>query len=285
MVKALITGAHGFIAKHIISDLKREGIEIIPVPREVLSNPLELARLLSECKPDYIYHTAAYGNMANQQEISQTVVVNLMCTWNLLIASKDIPYKAFINFGSSSEYGKKDSPMIEEMLPSPETFYAASKIGATALCEAFTKQYNKPIVTVRPFSVYGDGEAEFRFIPRIILALHTKSQMDVNIKGVHDWIYIDDLIKGVKTVVKNINKLKGQVVNIGTGIETSNKQIIEYLEDLSGQKLNINYIENNRPQDSPVWIDGSKKLRKLGWKPEYDLEHGLMKTYAYYCYE
>lgn len=259
---------------------------LITIPHELLeiSRNDELLNYLLKEKPDYIIHTAAYGNMAHHQAYGKIVTSNIFGTFNLLRAAKDVPYKGFINFGTSSEYGKKDVPMTEDLLPETDTFYGASKIATTYLSRAFAKQFNKPVVTVRPFSVYGEFEAEYRFIPKIIHSLHANEAMDVDIEGIHDWIYINDFIDGIETVMSNIDKLQGQVVNIGTGVQTTNKQVIEYLERLSGKSLVAHYISNTRPNDSHMWIDGSTKLNDLGWFPKHTLEEGLKKVYSFYTY-
>lgn len=282
MSKCLISGSHGFIGSHLAEYLQKKGLEVVGLPRELLYDMDKLPQFLLEQQPEYIFHTAAYGNMANQKDPIMTVTANVLATWNLLVASKDISYRAFINFGSSSEYGKKDKPMVEEMLPEVDTFYGASKVSTVYLCRSMAKQLTKPIVTVRPFSVYGPGEAPFRFIPQIIEHLETGNVMDFDIDGKHDWIYIDDLISGVFTVSQHARELFGEVVNIGTGVQSTNTQIETILEKISGKSLNINYFSNMRPQDSPVWVDGSKKLRLYGWKPKVSLEEGLKKTYDYY---
>ena len=281
MSKCVISGKSGFIGSHLASYLEKKGLEVIGIPREYLYDIKKLQEFILKHNPDYIFHTAAYGNMSGQKDPGEIVTANIACTWNLLQASRDIPYRAFVNFGSSSEYGKKDKPMTEDMLPEVETFYGASKVATTYLCKAYAKQFTKPVVTVRPFSVYGPGEASFRFIPTLIRYLQTGEIMDFA-EGVHDWIYIDDLIEGVFTVSQHARELFGQVVNIGTGIETSNSKIEDLLTRISKKSLNINYFSNMRPNDSPVWVDGSKMLRLYGWKPKVGLEKGLRRCYEFY---
>ena len=282
MSKVLISGSKGFIGSHLTDYLQKKGLEVVGIPRDILYEIKELQDFVKTHNPEYIFHTAAYGNMADQKEPEMIFTANIACTINLLFATQAIPYRAFINFGSSSEYGKKDKPMVEEMLPEIDTFYGASKVSTTYLCRAFAKQFTKPIVTVRPFSVYGPGEASFRFIPQVIQHLKLDSMMDLDIDGVHDWIYIDDLVSGVFTVSQHARELFGEVVNIGTGIQTKNLQVVMLLEKIFGKNLDINYFANMRPNDSPVWVDGSKKLRLYGWKPKVSLEKGLRKTYEYY---
>lgn len=282
MAKILISGSSGFIGKHLFKRLLQEGNDVTPLIHEILYNPEELKDAIHAYKPDYIYHLASYGNMSNQKEHEEIFNANVLGTWNLLNATKDIPYKAFINFGTSSEYGKQDRPMTEDMLPKADSFYACTKVASTYLARAYAKQFCKPIVTIRPFSVYGPGEAEFRFIPQVIKYLNNKRVMNVDTQANHDWIYIDDFINGVMKITDNAQKLFGEVVNIGTGKQYSNQQVINMLEKISGKKLQVNVFDNMRLNDSKIWMDGSNILHTFDWIPSYNLRRGLEKTYEYY---
>lgn len=280
--KILITGANGFIGTHLTKRLEKEGHQVYPFPRFMFSaNEQSMRDFFKGVSIDYIYHFASYGNMAQQKD-EQEIFQNIVRTWNLLQATKNIPYKAFINIGTSSEYGKKDEPMTEDMCPATDTFYGATKVSATYLSRAFAIQHCKPIVTVRPFSVYGPGEADFRFIPQIIKHLQEGKTMNVDTQANHDWIYIDDFIDGVMCVTDNAHKLFGQVVNIGTGMQSSNQEIITRLEAISGKKLEVNIFDNMRENDSKIWVNGSRKLYAYDWYPKTSLTKGLKKTYEYY---
>jgi len=285
MANIIVTGASGFIGSHLIRRLKKDGHTVFPIPHKTLTTATTyLKDQLEKFNPDYIYHLSSYGNMNTQTDEDLIVATNVIHTWNLLQVTKDIPYKAFVNFGSSSEYGKKDEVMTESMLPEADTFYGASKVASTYLCKAFAKQYDKPIVTVRPFSVYGPGEATFRFIPKLISELKRSpyGQMTVDMHAKHDWIYIDDFIDALLLIASNALRFKGQVVNIGTGKETRNVRIVKLLQQIADAFIQVTYINGMRPNDSPVWKDGSSKLKKLNWSPTISLEEGLRRCYEYY---
>lgn len=279
---AAVTGSNGFIGSHLVKALEAKGIEVFRIDRKLLQHQERLQAVIMNIRPDYIFHLSAYGNMANQKDEQEIFDANVVGTFNLLEAIKNLSYKAFINVGSSSEYGKKDYPMHEMMLPEADTFYGCSKVASTYLCRAFAKQLTKPIVTVRPFSVYGPEEAEFRFIPQVIKHLKENRVMNVDTGANHDWIYIDDMIDGLLTVSQHARELFGQVIDIGTGVEHSNQEVISVLEDLAGKHLEVNVFDNTRPNDSKVWVDGSGKLLKYGWVPSWKLRDGLEKCFEYY---
>lgn len=279
----VITGANGFIGKNLTKIFTSLGHSVIPIAHEDLEWTTILKEVFKDITPDYIIHLAAYGNHANQPDTPrQFLYSNIIGTFNLLEATVDVPYKGFINIGSSSEYGKKDSTMRESDVPETDTFYGASKVATVYLSRAFAKKYNKPIVTVRPFSVYGPGEAEFRFIPTIIKNLLNNTEMKVDPSGYHDWIYIDDFISGLVAVMANAEELKGEIVNIGTGKQYSNGDVVATLEMISGRNLKHSEVNGMRTQDSHVWRANTNKLKLLGWRPETSLLDGLIKTYQRY---
>lgn len=275
MARYLISGASGFIGSNLKRVLLQLGHEVIELKRDWRANQYIGG-------VDYIIHLAAYGNHSKQNYIADIFDTNVLNTWELLVATQDIPYKAFINIGSSSEYGKKTGAMGEADLPETDTFYGATKVCGTYLSKAFAKQLDKPIVTVRPFSVYGPGEASHRFIPQAIEAITDNSLFYLEPNATHDWIYIDDFINGLLLVAENADKLKGQVVNIGTGFETPNYFIYERLEEISGIKHPYIPVSNLRTNDSPVWMADNTKLKSLGWEQQHFLKDGLTKTYEYF---
>src|SRR3990167_1988272 len=282
-MKSPISGSNGFIGSHLMARLKQLGHSVIPIERQLLLDTYALRRLFIRENPDYIFHLAAYGNMSSQKDEQEIFKANVIGTWNMLTSSKDIKYKAFINMGSSSEYGKKDKPMSERDLPDADTFYGASKVAGTYLARSLAKQYDKPIMTVRPFSVYGPGEADFRFIPTICKSLIKDEEMSVALNPYHDWTYIDDVIDGIMHLIKrsvNASLYWYPVFNIGTNIEVSNASVISFLERISGKKLKIKMGYMNNTADH--WTASNRKMQRLGFLPKVMLEKGLEKTYEYF---
>ena len=223
--------------------------------------------------------------MGNQTDPSMIVFSNIIGTFNMLKESVEIPYKGFINFGSSSEYGISEDAMSENDRLLPETFYGASKAGATHLAYVFARQFNKPIVTVRPFSVYGPGEAVFRFIPTAIKNMITKNSFPLDSKANHDWIFIDDFIKGVLLVMEKVHQLGNigtKTVNIGSGRMHSNKEVCEMLKKISGFHYYAFPYEKLRPRDSAIWLSDNTLIKGFGFHTDIMMEDGLKVTYDYY---
>ena len=262
--------------------LQKRGDSVFAISREYLTNPKLLEEILSKWPPDHIIHFAAYGNHNTQTDETMMLNVNVVKTFNLLQATKNINYQSFINIGSSSEYGTKKRPMREDNYLETDTFYGASKVANTYISRAFAKKYKKNIVTVRPFSIYGPGEASFRFIPTVCRAIYNGSIMPLVEEPKHDWTYVDDFCEGVFAVAQNADHLRGQVVNIGTGKQYSNSQVVALLEQIAGKQLMRDvFAQYTRDYDSEYWVANNKKLRNLGWKPNYTLLKGLKRVYSH----
>ncbi len=278
MRKIALSGASGFIGTNIQRILSDKYI-FVPITQELLYSPDNLAHFFDKEKPDIVLNLAAYGNHSNQDNPAMTVFANIIGTFNMLYASINIPYTKFVQIGSSSEYGKKDWPMKEADIADPRTFYGASKLGATYLARAFAEQYNKPIIIVRPFSIYGEGEADFRFIPTAIRCLLKDEEMTLDPDSVHDWCYIEDFVSGLELAIQNAKN--GEIVNIGTGREVTNQQVITALQNVTGKTLKTKPMEK-RKSDTTHWSADISKLMSWGWRVKFPLGLGLAKTVEYY---
>ncbi len=276
--KILVTGANGFIGSGLVKELEDGGARVIKLDRAILTQPDVLIRTIKRIKPSKIFHLAAYGNHYDQKDVREIYNANVYGTFNLLQAASQAGVKCFVNTGSSSEYGKKDVPMKEDMVPEANTMYGATKVASTYLSKAFASEYGLPVVTVRPFSVYGPGEAEHRFIPTVIRCCLSGQPLKLA-HGVHDWIYIDDFVNGMIIAANNIRKLSGEVVNIGTGKQYSNEKVVEEVQNICGINVKKEEIGSIRNFDTITsWVADNEKLRSFGWKPKIDLRNGIEKV-------
>ena len=257
--KVLVSGASGFIGSHLVKRLIQSGHSVQTLPRDWK----EISNF------DWLFNLGAYGNKYNQNNVKEMIGANILGLWKLLEASKDIPYRAFINFSSSST------------LLDYETFYSATKGSGERLVKAFVNKYDKPVVTVRPYSVYGPNDDPKHFIPTAIKAFKEDLELKVA-PGEHDWIHVSDIVLGVIKVSENAKKLKGECVNIGTGLSQSNYAVISILQDLFQKHGKIKRVGQMRKYDTRDWVSDNTIIKSLGWKPEIDLEEGLERlVYEY----
>lgn len=240
----LISGQSGFIGKNITEYLKDE--KVCRIPRNLDIN--QLIQLFTIIQPDYIIHLGAYGNHYNQKDFYKIVDTNIIGTYNIFEAAKLIDYKKIYNITSSS---------ISLKTP---TYYSISK----NFTEGLSTMY-RDIVNVRPYSVYGMYEAKHRFIPTIINSLINGLVMEIDPDATHDWIYVEDFIKA----------MFNGYTEIGTGIKTTNIEVVKILEDISGKKLKYTIKHNLRGYDNDNWVSSNSVEHR-------SLYEGLKLTYKYY---
>lgn len=302
--KVLITGGAGFIGANLTRKLIKLDYDVnllirsstdlwrlkeilpqIKIHKTDILNKQKLSEKVKSINPSIIIHLATHTKYRNHQDFEQMAETNIMGTLNLLDASKNINYSLFINTGSSSEYGTKNDPMRETDLLEPISFYAATKASATLLCQVFAKQYGKPIATLRPFSAYGPHEEKDRFIPTIIKAIIDNKPIKLTSGSQRrDFIYIDDIVDiYIKTIAAE-KELSEQILNMGTGTEYTNDEVVEILFKVTGKKVPIEKgAFPKRLWDTPHWVANiSKTKRLLNWSPSFTLEKGLMATYLWY---
>ncbi len=249
-----------------------------------LSNMEELTEIIDKVKPYVIYHLATYGAYPYQNELDKIVYTNILGTANLLKASEHIDYELFVNFGSSSEYGIKKFPMKETDLLEPVGYYAIAKSSQTLLCSHVFRENKKPIVTLRPFSVYGSYEEQTRFIPRLMKAFYFNEEIDLVSPNIsHDYIYVDDVID-VCLMVDQLKRFAGEIFNVGTGTQFPIKDVVEILMKLTGKSTKLKWGKmESRLWDTNNWVANSYKITKLlNWYPKVSFGKGLSLTWEWY---
>lgn len=224
-MNCFITGSNGFIGRHLVERLQKDGHDVYPLERCL--SVRELTMKFKVKNPDLIFHLGAYGNHFDQHNINRMFDVNINGTYNLLRAASLFKYEKFYNFSTSSV-----------------TLEVQTDYSRTKLCTELMASCYERTVNIRPYSVYGIGEADHRFIPTVIRCLNSGELMDLDRFARHDWIYVDSFLQAM---------FDGHE-SIGTGIGTSNGEVVKILEKISGKNLNFTPVNNLRPYDSRDWV-------------------------------
>ncbi len=303
--KILITGGAGFIGANfaykfldlgynvnLIEKKETNLWRIEEIKEKIKINYLdirnydELEPFIKKLNPEIILHFATYGAyQAKQQDVKKTIDTNLLGTVNLINTCSKIKFKCFINTGTNSEYGIKDKPMKEDDLLEPDNLYGITKAAATMYCQYIAKKLDLPIVTMRPFAVYGYFEQKERLIPTVIRSCLANTQLKLSSPdSVRDFIFIEDVISTYLVAIKNIQKIKGEIFNIGTGKQNTIEEVINLVKEITHSKVRPEYGQIKPTQYEPKnWVaDISKIKRLLNWQPEYNLEKGLQKNIKWF---
>lgn len=260
-MKWAVSGSHGFIAKHLIKKVEQSKLIVVPIDRDLLTNKEQLKDFFNKEKPDYIFHLATAGNVHNYQQEKEIIFqANVVNTWNMLMASQNIDYKAFINFSTSSV-----------LLPY-ETMYSTTKLAAEIIVSQFPKT-----ISIRPSTVIGIGEQPEHLIPSLIRSCLYGEGMPFVSDPSHDFIDVEDLILGILKVMENIGNTKRSLksINISSGKQYNNHQVKEIVELLTGKKANIQIEDNLRVYDTKDWKVDNSMIVSLGWQPTFTLEETI----------
>ena len=297
MKRVLVTGATGFVGANLARRLVREGYEVNLLVRpgytswrldEIRSDvrlclvSLEdsegVASAVAGIRPDWIFHLAAYGAYSSQKDIHQMVNTNFVGTINLLQGCLNPGFEAFVNSGSSSEYGFKDHAPAENEWLEPNSHYAVTKASATQFCSHIARQNGVHVPTLRLYSVYGPYEEPTRLLPTLItfaMAGRLPPLVDGNVA--RDFVYVDDVVEAYLMAAQRTDVARGAIYNVGTGVQTSIREVVA----IARQVMNITEEPEwgsmpDREWDTSVWVSNNAKLLgELGWKPQNTFEQGF----------
>lgn len=296
-MRVLITGAGGFIGANLTRRMISLGhnVHILLHPQsnpwrlnEILDqvhvhsvdikNPAKVSEVVSISKPDWIFHLAVHGAYSWQNQDGDILCTNVLGTMNLLQASIKQGFDAFINTGSSSEYGfKYHAPQENEWLE-PNSTYSASKIAASLFCEHQAKSTNTRIATMRLYSVYGPWEEPKRLMPSLLIhGIQGLYPPLTSPDTARDYIYIDDVVDAYLIAAEKIKPGIGDIYNVGSGIQTSISELVNITDHIFPSRGLPRWGSMpNRNWDTNTWVSNPKKLiTDLNWTPKTNLTKGL----------
>jgi dolichol-phosphate mannosyltransferase len=247
-----------------------------------LNKPETIRGLFDNHNFKTIFNFAAYGGYSKQKDMERIYKTNVLGTANLLEIASGKGFAAFVQAGSSSEYGLNSGGPKEDAELIPNSHYAVSKIADGALTRYYGKVKKQPVMSLRLYSAYGPDEEPDRLIPTLLregMEGRYPPLVDPDIS--RDFIYIDDITEAVVlAATRGIDKAPGSSLNIATGKKTTVREIVQLAKDIFGIKYEPNWgTMQNRSWDLKDWY-GNPALAKeiLGWEAKTSLKEGLLKT-------
>jgi GDP-4-dehydro-6-deoxy-D-mannose reductase len=288
-VRALVTGASGFVGPHLVAHLRAEGDDVVVTGDHTNSFDITdfdgVERSFRAAQPEVVYHLAARTHVGESWRDPQGFLrVNAIGTANVLQAAQAAGVQRVLVVGSAEEYGRADPhdlPLREDAPLRPLSPYAASKVAASYLALQACIGGGLETVRVRPFSHTGPGQAPSFFVPAMAARIVEAERRGFDAVGagaldpVRDFSDVRDVVRAHRLLM--INGVPGEVYNVCTGTGVSVGDIAQRLIALAQRPLRIDFDASLlRPVDLPVLVGDPTKLHAAtGYEPRYPLAETL----------
>jgi nucleoside-diphosphate-sugar epimerase len=307
-VKALVTGAAGFIGSHLAGALLDRGAAVVAIdsftdyyPRAIKESNVaanrgrpgftfleariqdaDLAALLDDVT--HVFHLAAQAGVRKSwgRDFRTYTENNIEATQVLLEACVGRPIERFVHASSSSVYGDSASiPMREDALPRPVSPYGVTKLSAEQLGYLYYVNHRVPVVAMRYFTVYGPRQRPDMAFHRFIRAAIRDEELPLYGDGeqTRDFTFVTDAVAA--TIAASIRGVAGRSYNIGGGSRVSMNHVLEILERIAGHPLRVRREGTQKGDMRDTYADTSLARQDLAFAPSVSLEEGIKAEFQW----
>ncbi|MBL8109955.1 MAG: NAD-dependent epimerase/dehydratase family protein [Anaerolineales bacterium] len=296
----LITGAAGFLGSSLANQLAREGHQVrglddlstgdpqsltsdVHFTRGDVSDRPKLWTLLQEV--DVVYHLAARVSVPESVLYPRDYNnVNVGGTVALMEAMRDVGVRRVVLASSGAVYGDlANQPLTESLTPAPRSPYAVSKLSAEYYVRTIGGLWGIETVSLRIFNAYGPGQhlpaSHPPVVPHYLKQALRGGTLVAHGDGsqTRDYVYVDDVVSALvaSATAPNVN---GLVINVGSGTETSIKDLIQQVLETTNSKAEVIYNAKTSGGVSRMRADLSLANQKLNYRPSLSLAEGLRLT-------
>lgn len=310
MKTAVVTGVAGFIGSNLAEELLKRKLKVIGIDcftnyysKQIKNNNikeckknknfifvnrdirnLDLKPILK--KANYLFHEAAQPGVRSSwgESFGTYLRNNIEITQKILETAKNIgTLEKIIMASSSSVYGNQEGIMNEEKtIPKPYSPYGATKLAAENLGMIYFNNYNLPVCSLRYFTVYGPRQRPDMAFSRFIMAALSKKKIIIygDGKQTRDYTFINDIIDANMSLLEN--KVVGQIINVGGGNVISVNNVIKLLKNILGKEISVKNEIKQKGDVKHTQADIKKAVKKIGYKPKFNLENGLTREIEYF---
>lgn len=296
----LITGAAGFLGSSLANYLAREGHQVrglddlsagdpqvlspdVLFTRGDVNDRPKLWTLLQEV--DCVYHLAARVSVPESVLYPREYnAVNVGGTVSLMEAMRDVGVRRVVYISSGAVYGDQgDQPLRENAFPNPRSPYAVSKLAGEYYVRTIGDLWGIETVSLRVFNAYGPGQhlpvSHPPVIPNFLRQAVHDGTLVVHGEGVQtrDYVFVDDVVRCM-VAAGTAPGLDNAVINVGSATETSIRELIRLVVEMTGSKAEVVYNPRSFPGVSRMSADMTLAKEKLGYQPRISLTDGLRQT-------
>ena len=305
-MKAVVTGAAGFIGSHLTESLLADGLQVVGVdafvdyyPREVKERNLatarghrsfrlvegsvqdmDLARVLDGASQ--VFHLAAQAGVRASwgRDFAVYTDNNVLATQRLLEACVAARVPRLVFASSSSVYGDAASlPLQEQTACRPVSPYGVTKLAAEHLANLYHSNMGLPVVSLRYFTVYGPRQRPDMAFHRFLRAAREGSAIRLFGDGrqTRDFTYIDDIVAATRAAGNS--GPPGGVYNVGGGERVALSDVIGRIERVTGCRLEVIREDAQKGDMKDTFADTSAARRDLGFRSTVTLDEGLAREW------
>ena len=284
-MKALVTGARGFVGTHLMAHLEAAGDDAVATDRtiddlDILDAPA-LLQLFRKVQPEVVYHLAGAADVGGSWDTpGATFRANAEGTLNVLWAARETGVERVLAVGSADVYGKvtpEDLPLTEESPLRPVSPYAASKVASDAVAYQAFLGHGQQVVRTRPFNHLGPGQSDRFVAPALAarVAANERSGEQVlkagNLSPQRDFTDVRDVVRAYRLMVEK--GTSGEVYNVCSGTAVAISDLAEQLIAMATVPMRLEADPDlQRPVDIPVLRGDASRLRAdTGWQPQIPL--------------
>ncbi len=307
-MKAVVTGAAGFIGSHLAKSLLEAGHEVLGIdcftdyyPRaakEANLAPLRDSarfRLVEERLQDAalarhlegaetVFHLAAQAGVRASwgHEFSHYTEHNVLATQRLLEAALEAGRPRVVYASSSSVYGDAAVlPLREDGPCRPVSPYGVTKLAAEHLALLYHRNHALPTVSLRFFTVYGPRQRPDMAFHRFLKAARDSQPITVYGDGTQtrDFTYVDDIVSAVRAAA--LSGRPGSVYNVGGGERVALNEVLSLIESVTGRRLQIQRQEPQMGDMKDTFADTAAAARDLGFRSTVSLAEGLAREWRW----
>lgn len=286
--RILVTGARGFLGSHIVRLGRGMGWDVIAAQRGAeeqgsvhldVCSPCSVTAALRGTRPSIIIHCAAYGLNYSHQDMCQALAVNVEGSLRLLEAANSFGVRRFVHVGTSFEYGSYDLPIKEDFALNPTGLYGATKAAASVLIRERALALDMELLIVRPFSIWGPGDAPYHLIPQVIAACVKRAPLDLSpCQVVRDYMHVEDVADRILRLAALEGEDKQWVVNVGSGRGRVLREfVLEVAKQLDGEEwMRFGRVPYRKSEMRMVVADVSRLQAAVRARPFVSVSRGVL---------